>query len=177
LHDRFVDPLMRRSAWLTGHRLVAVFIGAGLVAIPINGLIQFTWMRAGIFYYTEAVGPVLRIGHVHFPMIMAIYDSFIFAMVAVMCVRDDSGELVLIERIARWLPTWTGRSRVTVTRRLLVSATVGFVSFGIPLAVMACLRETGLSRPSYDQNPYPTVNVYDPYGHLDRAGKPGPFYA
>jgi hypothetical protein len=24
--------------------------------------------------------------------------------------------------------------------------------------------------------PYPTVKVYDPYGHLERAGKPGPFY-
>ena len=176
LHDRFIDPVMQRASWLARHRLVAVFIGAGLVAIPINGLIQFTWMRAGIFFYTEAVGPVLQIGHVHFPLIMAIYDSFIFAMVAVMCVRDENGELVLVNRIARWLPARPGRAKVTLTRQLLISVTVGLVSFAVPLAVLAGLREAGLSRPAYDQNPYPNVKVYDPYGHLEDAGKPGPFF-
>jgi hypothetical protein len=25
-------------------------------------------------------------------------------------------------------------------------------------------------------NPYPNVKGYDPYGHLEEAGKPGPFY-
>lgn len=176
LHDRFIDPLIRRTSWLARHRLVAVFIGAGIVAIPINGLIQFTWMRAGIFFYTEAVGPVLQIGHIHFPLIMAVYDSFIFAMVAVMCVRDENDELVLINRIARWLPTRPGRDKVTLTRQLLISVAVGLVSFAVPLAVLAGLREAGLSRPAYDQNPYPSVKVYDPYGHLEEAGKPGPFY-
>jgi len=176
LHDRFVDPLTSRVDWLARHRLASVFMGAFIVAIPINGLIQFTWMRAGIFFYTEAVGPVLQIGHVHFPLIMAVYDSFIFAMVAVMCVRDDDDELVLVNRIARWLPARPGRPKVTLTRQLLVAVSVGLVSFALPLAVLAGLREAGLSRPAYDQNPYPSVKVYDPYGHLEDAGKPGPFF-
>jgi hypothetical protein len=119
---------------------------------------------------------VLQIGHVHFPLIMAIYDSFIFAMVAVMCVRDETGELVLIDRIARWLPARPGRAKVTLTRQLVTSVMVGLVSFAVPLAVLAGLREAGLSRPAYDQNPYPNVKVYDPYGHLEDAGKPGPFF-
>jgi hypothetical protein len=176
LHDRLLDPFMRRVNLLASHRLVRVFIGSTIVAIPINGLIQFTWMRAGIFFYTEAVGPVLQIGHVHFPLIMAIYDSIIFGMVAVMCVRDEKGDLVLINRIARSLPARAGRPKVTLTRQLLVSMTVGLISFATPLAVLAGLREAGLSRPAYDQNPYPNVKVYDPYGHLEDAGKPGPFF-
>ncbi|BBX03767.1 spirocyclase AveC family protein [Mycolicibacterium moriokaense] len=176
LHDRLLDSLMQRAGWLADHRLVRVFIGATIIAIPINGLIQFTWMRAGIFFYTESVGPVLQIGHIHFPLIMAVYDSLIFAMVAVMCVRDDTGELVLINRIARWLPARQGRPKVTLTRQLLISVTVGLLSFAAPLGVLAALREAGLSRPAYDQNPYPNVKVYDPYGHLEEAGKPGPFY-
>ncbi|WP_260764381.1 spirocyclase AveC family protein [Mycobacterium sp. SMC-4] len=176
LHDRLIHPLMHRSRWLMQHRLFAVFIGAGLLAIPINALIQITWMSAGIFFYTEAVGPVLIVGHVHFPLIMAVYDAFIFAMVAVMCVRDDAGELVLVNRIAHWLPVRRGRSPTTLTRQMLVATAVGLISFGIPLAILAGLREAGLSRPSYDQNPYPTVKVYDPYGHLEEAGKPGPFF-
>jgi hypothetical protein len=176
LHDRLLDPLMRRGRRLGAHRLVRVFVGAMLIAIPVNGLIQFMWLRAGIFFYTEAVGPVLRIGHVHFPLIMAVYDSFIFAMVAVMCVRDNHGELVFINRIARFLPARRGRPKVTLTRQLLVSAAVGLVSFAAPLGVLAGLREAGLSRPAFDKNPYPAVNLYDPYGHLEDAGKPGPFY-
>lgn len=176
LHDRLLDPVLRRVRWLSDHRLVRVFVGATIVAIPINGLIQFAWMRAGIFFYTEAVGPVLQLGHIHFPLIMAVYDSIIFGMVAVMCVRDDDGDLVLINRIARRLPARTGRAKVTLTRQLLISATVGLASFAVPLVILAGLREAGLSRPAYDQNPYPNVNVYDPYGHLEEAGKPGPFF-
>ncbi len=176
LHDRFVDPLMRRVDWLARHRLVAVLIGAFIIAIPINGLIQFTWMRAGIFFYTEAVGPVLQVGHVHFPLVMAVYDSFIFAMVAVMCVRDDNDELVLVNRIARWLPARQGRPNTTLTRELLVATSIALLSFALPLAVLAGLRAAGFSRPAYDQNPYPNVKVYDPYGHLEDAGKPGPFF-
>src|SRR5271167_1290917 len=52
----------------------------------------------------------------------------------------------------------------------------GVVSFALPLAVLAGLRSAGLSQPAYDKFPYPTVKVYDPYGHLEEAGKPGPFY-
>ena len=129
--------------------------------------------KFGIFFYTETVGPVLRIGHIHFPLIMAVYDSVIFAMVAVMCVRDKDDELVLINRIARRLP---GRNKETLTRRLLVSVSVGIISFAAPLAVLAGLRAAGLSEPCYEQNPFPDVKVYDPYGHLQDAGKPGPFY-
>ncbi|MBE1549428.1 hypothetical protein GGC64_003452 [Mycobacterium sp. OAS707] len=176
LHDRLFEPLMRRMSWLAAHRLVRVFIGATIIAVPINGVIQFTWMRAGIFFYTEAVGPVLQIGHIHFPLIMAAYDAVIFGMVAVMCVRDEHGELLLINRIARWLPARHGRDMVTLTRQLLVSVTVGLVSFALPLAVLAGLRDAGLSKPAYDKNPYPNVKVYDPYGHLEEAGKPGPFF-
>lgn len=175
LNDRFLGPALQRTSWLAHQRLIASFLGAFVIAIPLNGIIQFTWMRFGIFYYTEAVGPTLRIGHIQFPLIMAVYDSFIFAMVAVMCVRDEGGELVLINRIARRLPKRRS-ARVTLTRQLLVSASLGLVSFAVPLAVLAALRAAGLSEPAYEQNPYPNIKVYDPYGHLQEAGKPGPFY-
>lgn len=176
LRDYFLEPVVRHTIWLARHRLAAVFLGAFVIAIPLNGVVQFSWLRFGIFYYSEAVGPTLRIGHIHFPLIMAVYDSFIFAMVAVMCVRDHGGELVLINRIARRLPSRRDRSKVTLTRQLLVSASVGLVSFGVPLAVLSGLRAAGLSAPAYEQNPYPNVKVYDPYGHLEESGKPGPFY-
>ncbi len=171
IHQRLLEPLMRRASWLAPHRLVRVFIGATIIAIPINGVIQYTWMRAGIFFYTEAVGPILQVGHIHIPLIMAVYDAMIFGMVAVMCVRNEDGELVLINRIARWLPSRRGRPRITLTRQLIISVAIGLVSFALPLAVLAGLREAGFSRPAFDRNPFPTVNLYDPYGHLEEANK------
>ena len=174
--DKLIDPLIRRTDRLARHRLVSVFIGAFIVAIPINALVQYSWMRVGVFVYSEAVGPVLHIGHVYLPVIMVIYDCFIFAMVAVLCVRDEDGELVLINRIARKLPTRRGAEQVTLNRQLLISVSVGVVSFAAPLAVLAGLRTAGLSEPAYEHFPYPDVKIYDPYGHLEEAGRPGPFY-
>ena len=113
-HDRFIDPLIRRGSWLDRHRLTAVFMRAFVLAIPLNAVVQFLWLKFGIFVYTEAVGPVLRIGHTYLPVIMVIYDCFIFAMVAVLCVRDDDGELLLVKRIVQRLPSRPGRPKATV---------------------------------------------------------------
>ena len=46
----------------------------------------------------------------------------------------------------------------------------------LPIAVFSLLRIGGNPKPAYDVWPYPAVKVYDPYGHLEKAGKPGPFY-
>src|SRR5271156_673022 len=175
-HDRFIDPFIRRDSWLSRHRLTAVFAGAFVVAIPLNTVVQFLWLKFGIFVYTEAVGPVLRIGHIYLPVIMVIYDCFIFAMVAVLCVRDDDGGLVLVTSLARRLPSRPGRPTVPVNRQILVALVGGVVAFALPLAVLARGRSARGSQPAYDKFPYPTVKVYDPYGHLEEAGKPGPVY-
>jgi hypothetical protein len=45
-----------------------------------------------------------------------------------------------------------------------------------PIAVFSLLRIAGDPEPAYDVWPYPPAKVYDPYGDLERAGKPGPFY-
>jgi hypothetical protein len=45
-----------------------------------------------------------------------------------------------------------------------------------PIVVFSLLRIAGDAKPAYEVRPYPTVKVYDPYGDLERAGKPGPFY-
>jgi hypothetical protein len=175
-HEILIAPRIRSDSLLGGRRLTAVFLGAFVLAIPVNAFVQYLWLKVGIFVYTEAVGPVLRIGHVHLPLIMVVYDCFIFAMVAVVCVRDDAGNLVLVDRISTMLPHQRSRPAITFTRQALVATTVLVASFGIPLAVLAGLRVAQLSKPAYGNYPFPTVKVYDPYGNLQRAGKPGPFY-
>ena len=71
---------------------------------------QFMWLKVGMFVYTEAAGPVLHPFGRHLPLLMVIYDSVLFAMVALLCVRDDSGRPAILAKIAQCLP---GCARIT----------------------------------------------------------------
>lgn len=112
------------------------------------------------------------------PLLMVIYDSVLFAVVAVLCVRDDNDRPAVVAVLAQRLPVTRGRSRPRITAaRLLVTASAVLMSAVLaPSAVFSLLRISGHNAPAYDRCQYPTVRVYDPYGDLQRAGKPGPFY-
>jgi hypothetical protein len=61
--------------------------------------------------------------------------------------------------------------------RLVMTATAVLLTAVLaPIAVFSLLRISGHAAPAYDRYPYPAVKVYDPYGDLQKAGKPGPFY-
>jgi len=174
IHRRLVEPRLNAEGWFGRHPVVSVFITAFIVGLPMNALMQFLWLKVGLFVYTQTAGPVLDIAGRQLPLYMVIYDSFLFAVVAVLCVPDDSGRPAVVARIAQRLPLVGG---LPTPARLLVVAIVVLVSaVAIPIAVFSLLRVGGLTVPSCDKYPYPAVRVYDPYGDLERAGKPGPFY-
>jgi hypothetical protein len=105
---------------------------------------------------------------------MVIYDSVLFAIVALLCVRDDNGRPAIVVKLAQRFPGL--RTRVTTARLLVVATAVLMSAVLLPIAVFSLLRVAGEPKPAYDVWPYPAVKVYDPYGDLERAGKPGPFY-
>ena len=98
---------------------------------------------------------------------MVIYDSVLFAIVAVLCVRDDTGRPAVVARLS---------VRPPATRMTVIATAVLMTAVLAPIAIFSLLRIGGDPRPAHDVWPYPTVKVYDPYGDLERAGKPGPFY-
>jgi hypothetical protein len=174
VHRRFVEPRIRAYGWADRHRLGAVFITGFIAGLPMNAAMQFLWLKVGLFVYTQAWGPVLHIGGHRLPLLMVIYDSVLFAIVAVLCVRDDSGRPAVIAVLARRLP-FLG-THITPARLLMTSTAVLMTAVLAPIAVFSLLRIGTNPEPAYDQWPYPTVKVYDPYGDLERAGKTGPFY-
>ena len=176
LHQRLIEPRIRRSGWLDRHRLVAVFITGFIAGLPLNAVMQFMWLKVGLFVYTEAAGPVLHLFGRQLPLYMVIYDSVLFAIVALLCLRDEKGRPAILTKIAQSLPGLRGRANITHTRLTVVATVVLMSAVLLPIAVFSLLRIGGDSAPAYDKWPYPTVKVYDPYGHLERAGKPGPFY-
>ena len=174
LHRRFIEPRIRRNSWLDRHRLVAVFVTGFIAGLPLNALMQFMWLKVGLFVYTEAAGPVLHLFGRQLPLYMVIYDSVLFAIVALLCVRDDSGRPAILTKIAQSVPGLG--ARITTTRLMVIATVVLMSAVLLPIAVFSLLRIGGDPQPAYDHWPYPTVKVYDPYGDLERAGKPGPFY-
>jgi hypothetical protein len=166
IHRRFVEPQISDS-WLGRHRLVAVFVTGFVAGLPLNAVMQFMWLKVGLFVYTEAAGPVLHVFGGDLPLYMVIYDSVLFAVVALLCVRDDSGRPAVVAKLA---------VRTTTVRMTVVATAVLTGAVLVPIAVFSLLRIAGDPKPAYDVWPYPPVKVYDPYGDLERAGKPGPFY-
>lgn len=174
LHRRFVEPRLRRDGWWARHRLAAVFVTGFVAGLPLNAMMQLMWLKVGLFVYTEAAGPVWHVAGRHLPVLMVIYDSVLFAVVAVLCVRDDNGRPALLAKLAQRLPG--AGSRLTTARLMAVATAVLMSAVLLPIAVFSLLRVAGDRQPAYDRWPYPNVKVYDPYGDLARAGKPGPFY-
>jgi Spirocyclase AveC-like len=171
-----VEPLVRPGTWFERHRLLTVFLTGFILGLPLNAIMQFLWLKVGMFVYTEAAGPVLRIGNTQLPLVMVVYDSLIFAMVAVLCVTEDGGRPELATTMAQRLPVSAGRPRVTALRQLVAATAILLTVVLVPLGALGVLRVSGLAKPAYEQFPYPAVKVYDPYGDLERSGKPGPFY-
>jgi hypothetical protein len=98
----------------------------------------------------------------------------LFAIVAVLCVRDDNGRPAIVARLGGRLPALG--ERISTSRLLAVATAVLMSAVLLPIAVFSLLRVSGDAKPAYDVWPYPAVKVYDPYGDLERGGKPGPFY-
>lgn len=176
VHRRFVEPRLRDDGWWGRRRLLSVFVTGFIAGLPVNALIQFMWLKVGLFVYTQAAGPMLELADTRLPLLMVIYDSVLFAVVATLCVPDDSGRPAVVARIAHRLPGAGGGRTLTPARLLLVATAVMMAAVALPIAAFGLLRVSGHTAPAYDQYPYPTVKVYDPYGDLSRAGRPGPFY-
>jgi hypothetical protein len=176
IHRRFIEPRIRQNGLLDRHRLVAVFLTGFVAGLALNALMQFTWLKVGLFVYTEAAGPVLHVAGRQLPVLMVVYDSVLFAIVALLCVRDDSGRPAMVTRVAQTFPGLGGEAGITTTRLTVIAAAVLLSAVLLPIAVFSLLRVAGDPRPTYDLWPYPTVKIYDPYGDLQRAGRPGPFY-
>jgi hypothetical protein len=96
---------------------------------------------------------------------MVIYDSVLFAVVALLCVRDDS----VGQRSSRNRGPDYHRRMTVVATAVLTGAVL------VPIAVFSLLRIAGDPKPAYDVALSAREGLR-PVRRLERAGKPGPFY-
>jgi len=125
--------------------------------------------------YTQFLGPVIEVGHLQLPVLILFYDPFVYGTVAVLACRNAEGQSIVLTRLAAHLPS-RGRASGTV-RQILVAGVLMMASILGPIAAFALIRASGTAEHVvYDKWPFPETSVYDPYGDVRDAGKPGPFH-
>lgn len=164
------------SGWRARHPNAAVFVGAWILSFPVNGLLQLGWMKMGMLLYTQFAGPVIVVGELHLPLLILFYDPFVYATVALLCRRDRAGNPAVLESLARILPGRRRPSSTSGSRQVLVAGTLLLTSILLPVSVFSLIRTLGLANHvTYSRYPYTNAKVYDPYGTLRGAGRPGPY--
>jgi len=133
IHRRFIEPRLHADGWWARHRLTSVFVTGFLAGLPLNALMQFLWLKVGLFVYTQAAGPVIHVAGRQLPLLMIVYDSVLFAVVAVLCVRDDAGRPAVVAQLAGRLPGRVGRARPTPVRLIAVATAVLVTAVAVPI--------------------------------------------
>jgi len=176
LSKKLVLSHAKPAGWIARHPLWTLFISAWALCLPINALLQYQWIQAGSLVYTQFFGPVLHIGHVQLPFLILLYDPFVFATIALLCYHDAGNNSVVLTKLAPLLPGRRGHRHATSGRQVVVAGVLVVSSMLMPIGAFSVIRVSGLAdKPTYDKYPFPVTKVYDPYGDLQRAGKPGPF--
>lgn len=177
LAQRLVLRRARPGSIIERRPLLSLFMSAWVISFPFNGLFQLAWMQIGMLVYTQFAGPVLHVGHLQLPYLILLYDPFVYATLAILIVRNDRGESLVLSRLAPRLPGRQGRPRNTSARQVVVAGGLMISSILLPISGFCTIRGLGLAdNVMYEDWPFPEAKVYDPYGQVEASGKPGPFH-
>lgn len=150
------------------------YLGVGFLA----GLVwdiptELFMIRAHMYFYSEAWGPTIASGHGRFPIVWGFFTWFAIATVTVLLHRDDRGRSLAHDWAAR-LP---GRGGSSSARTVLAGTLFLWLLYLVPMGLYAGIRVAGLTHRNAPTGwQYPESKVYDPYGHLQKAGIPGPYF-
>jgi hypothetical protein len=164
------------SSWVARHPQLTLFSAVYILSFPLNMWLQVQWMKAGVLLYTQFPGPILDFGGHKLPLLIQLYDPFVYAAIALLCLPNADGESKVLVQVASALPGNARSPRTSSGRQAVAAALVLVASFMVPIGSFCLLRLSGIEYPViYDTNPFPETKVYDPFGDLERAGKTGPF--
>lgn len=177
LSRRFLLRRATPGSFASRRPLWTIFITAWIVSFPINGVFQLAWMKIGMLTYTQFLGPVIHVGELQLPFLILFYDPFVYATLAILCYRDESGRSVVLSSVARRVPGRTDQPRDTSARQVMAAGLLMITSIMGPIGVFSAIRASGIAtNVVYDEHPFPETKTYDPYGDVEESGKPGPFF-
>ena len=174
--QRVLVPRASAESFFRRHPLLTLFVAGFIIDIPLDTAFQVFVMRSGVYFYSQALGPTLSWGHISFPIVLGLWDWIMVGAVSILLARNDRGQSLVLSRIARRTMPAGRRGIASASRQAIVGMVFTVAVTGIPLSLYTAIRVSGITHPMMRQWPYPEVKVYDPYGDVQDAGLPGPYY-
>lgn len=174
IHRRWVAPRISPTSWWARHPLVVLFLVGLAVSIPFDMVAEMTMIRAELWIWVQAPGPVFHFGNHQWP-ILAEPLTFgpVLATTTVMLARDDTGRTV-VQRVIERRRGPAGGQRVA-SQILVAFAVFSFAYVGVYCSIWAAFRVTGMSDSLDRPWTFEEMKVYDPQGRFEAAGEDGPF--
>lgn len=175
LHRRFVAPrVLGTGKWLERHPLLTLFAMGFAVGFVWDVVVEFLFIRSGLYTYTQAAGPLLWAGRTwQFPFFWnPASQIFLFGLVPVFLSTDDNGATVG-HRLVRRTRVFQSHPRLAEVAVVSGILTLSYLfAIGVFAAMKLTHRTTTLARPW----PYQDTKVYDPQGQWKAAGEKAPTY-
>ena len=182
--SRWVLPRLKPGSWLRRHPRTTLFGIGFLMAALWDVPTELLMIRANMYAYSQSFGPRLHWGghHAGLPLIWSLYTVLSIAFITPFLHRDDDGGSLLTAAAAR-LPRISKRSSTnqpsgqSAGRQVLAGGLVLVVIYLGITGGYALIRVSGAAKnPVQGPWPYGEIKTYDPYGALQQAGVPGPYY-
>jgi hypothetical protein len=172
LYKRYMGKRAGRTGWIDRHPVLALFLGAWVLGMIADILMEQWMLNMYIYKYTQIGGPALTLGHGHLQLDEIAWIGFLIAVCAVLLHRNDRGETIGAQIAQR--SAWLRRFKVGGAGVTVMIMTVALLAYG---GYFATLRLTGSDTHIAAGNwPYSAARTYDPNGRLQRAGIGGPYY-
>ena len=182
-YNRFVLRRVGPGSWWRRHPRMGAFIAGFAMGTLWDVPTELFMINARMYSYSQYWGPTLSVGgpHVTLPLIWSLFTIISIASITVLLYRDDNGESVLTT-VGKKLPRF-GRhvdltsDEVSAGRKVFAGALILSVVYAGLCLSYGTLRVTGIAdHPMPQPWVYQEIKTYDPYGDLEKAGFPGPYY-
>ena len=165
----------RPASWVARHPRTTYLLAGFAVGAVWDLATEVFMIRAHMYFYPQAWGPTVGAGHARFPLVWGFYTWFSIGTVALLLHRDDRGRS-LAHGLAEKLPG-PGRGGATSGRLVVATSVILCALQLVPMSIFGAIRVSGLTHPNLRTGwHYPESKVYDPYGDLQKAGVPGPYF-
>lgn len=181
-YNKFILRRVGPNSWWRRHpRIGAFIVGFGMGALW-DVPCELFMINARMYTYSQYWGPVISVGgpHVALPLIWPLFTIVSIATITVLLYRDDRGESVVTTlggKLPRLRHGAEVEGEVSSLRRVIAAALILSAMYSVLCLFFGTLRVSGLAdTPAPQPWVYQEVKTYDPYGDLEKAGHPGPFY-
>ena len=175
LLKRVIGPRFDSKSFVHRHPLITLTIITVIVGFIIDAVIETFFVSTGLYSYSQVpkFGSIF-VGESHqFPLLLeSLSTTLPFIVISLLWWRNDTG-LTGAERLANKFSITRKTGRAGVLAVMVVLMSIGYFGYLAPFFIIRYFDwSTEVAQPWR----WCATKVYDPQGHYERAGEPGPFF-